>query len=93
MVDAFSVRKEAKAHGTGRAIEGCFTAGDDVVIVEDVITTGGSAQRAIAAVETAGGRVLGVLAVVDREEGGRAALEGEGREVVALLRAGELGLK
>ena len=93
VVDAFSVRKEAKAHGTGRAIEGCFTAGDDVVIVEDVITTGGSAQRAIAAVETAGGRVLGVLAVVDREEGGRAALEGEGTEVVALIRAGELGLK
>jgi orotate phosphoribosyltransferase len=93
VVDAFSVRKEAKAHGTGRVIEGCFTAGDDVVIVEDVITTGGSAQRAIAAVEAAGGRVLGVLAVVDREEGGRAALEGEGREVVALVKAGELGLK
>jgi orotate phosphoribosyltransferase len=93
VVDAFSVRKEAKAHGTGRVIEGCFTAGDDVVIVEDVITTGGSAQRAITAVETAGGRVLGVLAVVDREEGGRAALEREGREVVTLIRAGELGLK
>ena len=59
----------------------------------DVITTGGSAQRAIAAIEAAGGRVLGVLAVVDREEGGRATLENEGREVVALVRAGELGLK
>jgi orotate phosphoribosyltransferase len=93
VVDAFSVRKEAKAHGTGRVIEGCFAAGADVVIVEDVITTGGSAQRAIAAVEAAGGRVLGVLAVVDREEGGRAALEREGREVVALVRAAELGLK
>ena len=92
VVDAFSVRKEAKAHGTGRVIEGCFNPGDDVVIVEDVITTGGSAQRAIAAVEGAGGRVLGVLAVVDREEGGRAALEREGRKVVALVRAGELGL-
>jgi orotate phosphoribosyltransferase len=92
VVDAFSVRKEAKAHGTGRAIEGCFTPGDEVVIVEDVITTGGSAQRALAAVETAGGRVLGVLAVVDRGEGGREMLEGEGREVVALVRAGELGL-
>jgi orotate phosphoribosyltransferase len=92
-VDAFSVRKEAKAHGTGRVIEGCFTEGDDVVIAEDVITTGGSAQRAIAAVAAAGGRVLGVLAVVDREEGGRAALEREGREVIALVRASELGLK
>ena len=93
VVDAFSVRKEAKAHGTGRVIEGCFAEGDAVVIVEDVITTGGSAQRAIAAVESAGGRVLGVLAVVDREEGGRAALQREGREVVALIGAGELGLK
>jgi orotate phosphoribosyltransferase len=92
VVDAFSVRKEAKTHGTGRAIEGCFTPGDEVVIVEDVITTGGSAQRAVAAVEAAGGRVLGVLAVVDRGEGGREMLEGEGREVVALVRAGELGL-
>jgi orotate phosphoribosyltransferase len=92
VVDAFSVRKEAKAHGTGRTIEGCFTEGSDVVIVEDVITTGGSAQRAIAAVEAAGGRVLGVLAVVDREEGGRAALVREGREVLALVRAGDLGL-
>jgi len=93
VVDAFSVRKEAKTHGTGRVIEGCFTAGDDTVIVEDVITTGGSAQRAIAAVEGAGGRVLGVLAVVDREEGGRATLEREGRKVVVLVGAGELGLK
>ena len=92
VVDAFSVRKEAKTHGTGRAIEGCFTPGDEVVIVEDVITTGGSAQRAVAAVEVAGGRVLGVLAVVDRGEGGREMLEGEGREVVALVRAGALGL-
>jgi orotate phosphoribosyltransferase len=93
VVDAFSVRKEAKSHGTGRVVEGCFTDGDEVVIVEDVITTGGSAQRAMDAVETAGGRVLGVLAVVDREEGGRAALERGGRRVRALVRAGELGLQ
>jgi orotate phosphoribosyltransferase len=93
VMDAFSVRKEAKTHGTGRVIEGCFVEGDAVVVTEDVITTGGSAQRAIAAVEEAGGRVLGVLAVVDREEGGRGALEREGREVVALVRAGELGLR
>ncbi len=64
-----------------------------VLVVEDVITTGGSARRAIAAVEAAGGRVLGVMAVVDREEGGRASLEREGRDVLALVRAGELGLK
>jgi orotate phosphoribosyltransferase len=92
VMDAFSVRKEAKGHGTGQVIEGSFTTGDEVVIVEDVITTGGSARRAIEAVSMAGGVVLGVLAVVDREEGGRGALEGEGRAVVALVGAGELGL-
>jgi orotate phosphoribosyltransferase len=91
-LDGFSVRKEAKAHGTGRILEGNFTTGEAVVIVEDVITTGKSAQRAIEAVTLAGGIVLGVLAVVDRGEGGREALEGEGREVVALVGAGELGL-
>ena len=93
VVDAFSVRKEAKAHGTGRVVEGCFAAGAEVVIVEDVITTGGSARRAIDAVEAAGGRVLGVLAVVDRDQGGRAALEHGGRQVRALVGAGELGLR
>lgn len=93
VVDAFSVRKEPKAHGTARVIEGCFASGDEVVVVEDVITSGGSARRAAAAVESAGGRVLGVLAVVDREEGGRAVLENEGRRVVALVTAGELGLR
>jgi orotate phosphoribosyltransferase len=92
VMNAFSVRKEAKEHGTGRVIEGCFARGDEVVIVEDVITTGGSAQRAIEAVTLAGGVVLGVLAVVDRGEGGRGALEGEGRGVVALVGVEELGL-
>ena len=92
-VDAFSVRKEAKTHGTGKRIEGCFTPGAAAVIVEDVITTGRSALEAIGAVETAGGRVLGVLAVVDREEGGRAALEQAGYPVAALVTATELGLQ
>jgi orotate phosphoribosyltransferase len=90
--DAFSVRKEAKGHGTTRLIEGCFATGDEVVIVEDVITTGGSAQRAIEAVTLAGGVVLGVLAVVDRQEGGREALQAEGREVVALTTVAQLGV-
>ncbi|MFI5234755.1 MAG: orotate phosphoribosyltransferase, partial [Gemmatimonadales bacterium] len=63
-IDAFSVRKQAKDHGTGKLIEGNFTPGAVVVIVEDVITSGGSALQAIRAVEGEGGRVLGVLAVV-----------------------------
>jgi orotate phosphoribosyltransferase len=91
-VDAFSVRKEPKDHGTRRLIEGNFNSGDAVVVVEDVITSGGSALMAVAAVEEAGGRVVGVLAVVDREEGGRAMLETEGRRVVTLTTASDLGL-
>lgn len=92
-VDAFSVRKEPKDHGTGRLIEGNFTPGEAVVVVEDVITSGGSAMKAIAAVEAAGGEVLGVLAVVDREEGGRAMLETNRRRVATLTTASDLGLK
>ncbi|HEY4649111.1 MAG TPA: orotate phosphoribosyltransferase [Gemmatimonadales bacterium] len=92
-VDAFSVRKEAKGHGTRRLIEGNFRPGDPVVVVEDVITSGESAARAAAAVEDAGGRVLGILAVVDREEGGREVLQSKGRSVVALTGVSELGLR
>lgn len=91
-LDAFSVRKEAKGHGTRRRIEGNFAAGMGVVVAEDVITSGGSALQAIRAVEEEGGRVLGVLAVVDREEGGRAAIEGAGYIVVALTTTIDLGL-
>ena len=92
-VDAFSVRKEAKEHGTGRVIEGNFKSGDQVVIVEDVITSGDSARRAADAVTRAGGRVLGIIAVVDREEGGAEALKAGGWPVLALTTVTALGLK
>ncbi len=87
---AFTVRKEAKAHGTGRLIEGPFQAGDRVAVIEDVITTGGSALRAAAAIRAAGGEVAGILALVDREEGGREALTSAGFPVLALARASEI---
>ena len=87
---AFTVRKEAKAHGTGRLIEGPFQAGDRVAVVEDVITTGGSALRAVDAIRAAGGIVAGVLALVDREEGGREALESAGLAVLSLARASDV---
>lgn len=89
-IDAFTVRKEAKDHGTGRLIEGADLEGMQVVVVEDVITTGDSARRAIKAVTDAGATVLGVLAVVDRSEGGRESLEGEGHAVIALATAQQL---
>jgi orotate phosphoribosyltransferase len=63
------------------------------VVVEDVITSGGSARQAIEAVQAEGGRVDGVLAVVDRQEGGRQALEAMGIPVVALATVTDLGLK
>jgi orotate phosphoribosyltransferase len=87
---AFTVRKEAKAHGTSRLIEGPFREGDRVAVIEDVITTGGSALRAVEAIRAAGGVVAGVLALVDREEGGREALEGAGLSVLALARASDI---
>ncbi|MCW5982305.1 MAG: orotate phosphoribosyltransferase [Bryobacteraceae bacterium] len=76
VVNAFIVRKEAKKHGLQKRIEGVTESGAlDVVIVEDVATTGGSAAQAIAACREAGWNVLGVVALVDREEGAAEAIE------------------
>jgi orotate phosphoribosyltransferase len=87
---AFTVRKEAKTHGTGKLIEGPFALNDRVVVIEDVITTGGSALKAVEALRAAGAQVLGVLAVVDREEGGREAIEAAGLEVASIARVSEV---
>jgi orotate phosphoribosyltransferase len=87
---AFTVRKEPKAHGTGKQVEGPLARGDHVVIAEDVITTGASAERAVDAVRGEGAVVLGVLALVDREEGGRETLERLGLVVHALTTATEV---
>jgi orotate phosphoribosyltransferase len=87
---AFTVRKEPKAHGTGKLLEGPIREGDSVAIIEDVITTGGSALRAIEAVRSAKMSVSGVLALVDREEGGRQAIEKAGVSVVSLATASQI---
>jgi orotate phosphoribosyltransferase len=89
-VRAFTVRKEPKAHGTGKQVEGPLVHGDRVVIVEDVITTGGSAARAVEAVRREGAIPLGILALVDREEGGRERLEALGLRVHAMTTATEI---
>ncbi len=86
-IDAFTVRKQAKQHGSGQRIEGSFKEGMSVVVCEDTITTGGSALNAVDAVEAAGGKVIGVLALVDREEGGREAIEARGYPVLSLFTA------
>jgi orotate phosphoribosyltransferase len=87
---AFTVRKEVKAHGTRKLIEGPLRSGDRVVVIEDVITTGDSALRAIEAVRNAKASVSGMLALVDREEGGRHAIEKAGVAVVSLVTASEI---
>ena len=84
IVDAFSVRKATKEHGTKKRVVGNFESGFAVVIVEDVITSGGSAIQAVDAVRAEGGRVAGVLAVVDREEGGTLAIRSYGVDVVCI---------
>lgn len=87
---AFTVRKEPKAHGTGKQVEGPVNAGDRVVVVEDVITTGGSASRAVEALRRHGAVPVGILALVDRQEGGREALEQSGLAVHAIVTAADL---
>ena len=87
---AFTVRKEVKTHGTGKLLEGPVREGDRVAIIEDVITTGGSALRAIDAVRSAKASVVGVLALVDREEGGRQAIEMAGVSVISLATATQI---
>jgi orotate phosphoribosyltransferase len=89
-VRSFTVRKEPKAHGTGKQVEGPVASGDHVVVVEDVITTGGSASRAIEALRRDGIVPVAVLALVDREEGGREHLETFGLPVRALATASEI---
>jgi orotate phosphoribosyltransferase len=77
---AFYVRKEPKGHGTAQWLEGkkSLPAGAGVAVVEDVVTTGASTLKAVERVRSEGFRVLGVVALVDREEGGRAAVEAAG---------------
>ena len=83
---AFIVRKEVKEHGTGALIEGPpLRAGDRVMVVDDVITTGGSLLKAVDALAGEPVEIVETLAVVDRQEGGREALEARGVNVHALF--------
>ena len=86
----FSVRKSAKEHGRLKRIEGNFSPGDSVVVVDDVITTGGSTIQAIDAIEEAGGRIAFVIAIVDRQERGRENIEKRGHKVVPIFTRAEL---
>ena len=90
-VPAFIVRKEAKEHGMGNAVEGHLVAGSNVAVVDDTCTTGGSLFQAIEAAEAAGCTVVKVLAILDRREGGSEQLRNRGYDFVSLLVANDKG--
>ncbi|MBI5417152.1 orotate phosphoribosyltransferase [Candidatus Poribacteria bacterium] len=86
----FLIRKEAKAYGRKKLIEGPWKNGNKVIIIEDVITTGGSTYKAIEAAEEAEGKTEYVFSIIDREEGGRAFLEEKGYKLYSIFTLGEL---
>ena len=90
VLDGFTVRKEAKGHGTDRQIEGGLPTDARVVIVEDAVTSGASAIRAIEAVREHGATIAGVICLVDRKEGGRARLDELGVPLLAVFTGPEL---
>lgn len=91
-LDAFVVRKEAKAHGLQRRIEGTEVAGRKVLVVEDTSTTGGSVLTAVEAVREAGGEVVGVAVIVDRYTGAKELIEAAGVEYRYAVGLDDLGL-
>jgi orotate phosphoribosyltransferase len=92
-VKAFIVRSVQKEHGMGKLIEGHLQKGWSVVVVEDVITTGGSALKAIRAVEEAGAVVKKVIVLVDRLEGAKESLAEKKIPLVSIFNIGDLGFK
>ena len=85
-VEAMVIRKEPKGHGTMSRIEGNVKAGDQVIIIDDVVTTGGSTVRAIEAAEEAGLHIMAVIILLDRcEFGGRENIERHGYPVYSIL--------
>ena len=91
MIDAFVVRKEEKAHGLQRRIEGPDVAGKRVLAVEDTSTTGGSVLTAVKALEEAGAIVVGVAVIVER--GAKEAIEAAGYKYFAAYSLKDLGLE
>jgi len=86
------VRNAKKDYGTARQVEGLFEPGDRVVFVEDVATTGGQSVEAVRVLKELGMVVLGVIAVIDRQEGARENIEKAGARFEALFTKGDLGL-
>lgn len=91
-IHGFIVRKEAKAHGMGRQVEGPVQPGMRAIIVEDVVTSGGSALQAVEAATAFGLKVDTIMAVVDRLEGGRETIEGRGLKLHTLFTVRDFGI-
>ncbi len=89
----FMVRKQAKGHGTNQFIEGPVAPGQSAVIVEDVVTTGGSSLQAIERAEGFGLKIAGVLAIIDRMEGGAQAFAQRGYKLQSLLTIRDFGIE
>lgn len=91
-IDAFVVRKAAKAHGMGRQVEGPDVKGKRVVVVEDTSTTGGSPLTAAEALETAGAIIVAVATVVDRNTGAQQVIEAKGYQYLTAVTLQDLNL-
>ena len=92
-IDAFVVRKAAKAHGMGRQVEGPDVDGKNVVVVEDTSTTGGSPLTAAEALVKAGANVIAVATVVDRDTGAQKVIEDAGFSYYTAITLDDLGLR
>lgn len=87
---AFIIRKQEKSHGTGKLIEGNFPENGRVALFEDVVTSGGSILKGVQAVAERGGQVAVIMALLDRQEGGREAIEAAGFEFRSIFTREEL---
>lgn len=89
-IKPFVVRKEPKGHGTGKQIEGNVKPADNVYILEDVVTTAGSSLKAVKVARDFGLNILGVITLVDREEGGEENIKKEGLELISIFKVSYL---
>jgi len=89
-LDAFSVRKKPKDHGTGQQVEGGLPQGARCLVIEDSMTTGSSALQAVDVLERFGATVAAVMTLVDREEGARTRIEEAGYPLISVVTATEL---
>ncbi|HZN68730.1 MAG TPA: orotate phosphoribosyltransferase [Tepidisphaeraceae bacterium] len=86
------VRNQKKGYGSGKLLEGTLKPGETVLVIEDVLTTGGQVLEAVKSLESAGARVAGILGVLDRQEGARQNIESAGYKFEALFTTSDLGI-